>query len=507
MLSLHTQKDHLRDGLWVLYYCCVSSLSSFSSMEAHGKIHNTKFIIDRYFSNYERDARTEKRISHIDSTITCRVEGYLVSVSLRHVFLLMLREKFLEDYKEKYLMSASAETVTLIGLIAKKCLRLLEEGFKSEEIVHALTIFCEKCIQHIRTHAVRIKENELRKFLHHIHSKAIQEDNEPLRLATETLLTFPLENFPQNNQTLSLLINNGSLNCYKFMGTGRKSFICQGLVLPLHYSNISKLGFNVEGKCILMEGHLSDTHVLNFVLKNCIKIVFCTGEIAEPLRDIFTNHQVYYMYHVSQKDTHKISHICDILPLPSVLMEELFSEEQHCTEISINLLEGFEHENIYHTSVDKYVTIHGKNFTSTVISCIICCSSSKVRLYEEKYWECLVFLWNCLKQQDYTASKLHTLTKCMQMMETYSEPLQTLSTLPPNIFYESLRDMLWIALSTSGLEYNKCHSITQTICSDQPLESTDSMFASETDTLSLERMFEIVQNLYTIILNTDIVIK
>lgn len=263
----------------------------------------------------------------------------------------------------------------------------------------------------------------------------------------------------------------------------------------------------IQGKCLFIEGHLMDSNVLNFVQENYIKIVFCSGEIAEPLRDLFTNHQICYMYHISQKDANKIFHICNIMPLPSIFLEELFSEEQHCAQISINPLEGFEHENIYHNSTDKYVTLLGKNFTRSVISCVICCSSLKVRLYEEKYWECMIFLWNCLKHKEYTANKLNTLTQCMQVMESYCETLERKSTLPPNTFHESLRDMIWIALSTSGLEYSKCTSVTQTICSGQPLESSDSMLENETDTFSLERMFEIVHNMFSIILNTDIVIK
>ena len=92
------QEELIREGLQIVHYLCVSSLSSFLTMEEHGVIQNTKFITDRYCWRRDQGGVSE----NVQTTVCCRVEKFLANVSMRHVFLLMMRELLLNDNKDKY---------------------------------------------------------------------------------------------------------------------------------------------------------------------------------------------------------------------------------------------------------------------------------------------------------------------------------------------------------------------------------------------------------------------
>ena len=89
----------------------------------------------------------------------------------------------------------------------------------------------------IEQETVKIENYE--KFLQHVKLSILGDNNEPLKLAIDTMQI--LEKQKSDLQSLPILIGNGCCNIIKFIGSGRTSFICEGLVLALNYSNISLL--------------------------------------------------------------------------------------------------------------------------------------------------------------------------------------------------------------------------------------------------------------------------
>jgi len=101
----------LRRSLEVIHYLCISSLSSFHSMEAHGTILNTKFVVDEF-------QRSEHSLlKDVDAHLCARVESFLRNVSLKHPFLLTLREVFLIDMKDRFSLSVSNNVLQNLNLV------------------------------------------------------------------------------------------------------------------------------------------------------------------------------------------------------------------------------------------------------------------------------------------------------------------------------------------------------------------------------------------------------
>ncbi len=118
----------------------------------------------------------------------------------------------------------------------------MEEGYSSEELITSIGRICDICIETIQQEACTI--SDLDQFLEMLHQKSVLDENEPLRLAVETASRLELINKRNDivGCSLSMLINTGVVNTMKIIGSNSKSFICDGLIIPVKNSNVGQLG-------------------------------------------------------------------------------------------------------------------------------------------------------------------------------------------------------------------------------------------------------------------------
>ncbi|KAL9646417.1 hypothetical protein ABK040_006416 [Willaertia magna] len=439
----------MNEGFTKVHFLLLSSLSSFFSLEEHGRVLNTKFVLN--------ERKEGKGKIHIDTSICCTVESYFNNVSIEHPFLLLLRDMLFEDQNPRYSCSAVSDMVTLLGLQSKTVLNLTEQGYERENIVRGLEEFCNICLQEIDNCKIEVDAYEI---LENISSNSI--DNIPLRLAADTIKIFKDKGL--KNSTVSNWILNKNINTLKIYGSNTPSCVIKGVVV-MATESILKLSKG-EKKCVIIEGNLEIMDLVDWLIEANIEVIVSSGSISDLLKTELENHNTSFVCNLSTTQLNQICEVCDQASLPSKEIERE-SLEMYSTTLVFSVLEAYESQDLNENSSMRYVQIFNPSQTSsTNVTAVISGRTSYVEILEQKYFECLTVLLNIAKENQFLESKLDIYIKCVSKLEKYNNKNTILQDIV-SIFKTDLTKLIWLALSNSGYSVEECHSINECIARDE----------------------------------------
>jgi len=365
----------------------------------------------------------------------------------------------------------------------------MEEGYASDDIHGSISLICDKCASSLQMESFQVENVD--QFL----GMQSVQDNGPLKLAVDTIKLLHIQ---RPTISLSIMKDSAIINTIKIMGSNSESFVTPGLLIALSSTNNTKsFGsgcYELTG--VIVEGNIRNDGILEICNQHSIGVIFCSGNIDENISYQLTNMRVMFISNISQKDTLRLCDTFCTTSIPSLFLEELISQES-LSRVRISSFDGFLSEQSVHSDTTDYILVDSLSCENNRVTCVICHSTScGVDTIEEKYFECMIFLINSINS-GYVKSKLGTYLKCLEKIaDTDPQPLQELVT--------SLKDMVWLGISTSGFNKNTCHAITNLdVCDSENF----SFLNNQTDTYSLIAMFHITKDIFYTFLNSDVVLR